>query len=664
MKPYILIPWLLMVVPVVGAEPAKPAAPPILSLAPAEPSFLLYLDKPADLLNLASMLAGDCQGRTPLTPAAAIFGGPTMVAVVGTPLTGPQMRIEFATRLTVDEAEFFRRLDEDVFGMLRELEPASATAGVSEAGPLRVIRLPGPMPIGLLTGVKDGVVYASTRKSDVDTWLAGGEMEPRFVGTDAYARLVGRPGVSTDAVFYLDYRPFHPLLKQEARSEGADALFDLLGLDRVQAAALTVSWQSDQELRARVTVGLDEGVGGLPEMLVPRNGKAEITRLVPSGYTGFVRGAFCSAADSLDQVNALLDGIDPAIAAEFREECAEWRTDLGFDPHQDFLGNLVDEWLVALKVGMDGPENWVAAVRLAEPIKFTQQLGALTQAYDLPFASQTYEGVIIQTPVAGSGPSFGMAVVNDYLVIGQDGKAIQTVVDAQVDGQSFANSPGMTTVMKSLPQEPCKLAYVDLAGLLRLAQAQPEFESEVPAGIRTAIEQIAASDAGLGCTLSSGVDTLTLDLVIRAPGVKSVRDVMVQSIGESLQASREQARRAISAANIRGIVTSCIIYSNEHKGQWPATLSELVRQGMLTERQFIAPYEQGPIVLTADTVDRMGSYLYRSGVSTQTAPTEAVLCERELRDGGLNVAFADGHVEWVTGERAEQILSEMVRVAR
>jgi len=664
MKPYILIAWLMMVIPATGAEPAKPEAPPILSLAPADPSFLLYLDKPSDLLSLVSMLAGDCQGRTPLTPAAAIFGGPTMVAVVGTPLTGPEMRIEFATRLTVDEAEFFRRLDEEVFGMLRELEPASATAGVSEAGPLRVIRLPGPMPIGLLTGVKDGVVYASTRKSDVDAWLAGGEMGPRFVGTDAYTRLVAQPGTSTDALFYVDYKPFHPLLEQEARSEGVEAFVNLLELNRVQGAALTVSWQSDEEIRARVTVGLDEGVGGLPEMLAPRNGKAEITRLVPSDYACFVRGAFCSAADSLDQVNALLDSVDPAIAAEFREECAEWRTDLGFDPHQDFLGNLVDEWLLALKVGMDGPENWVAAVRLAEPIKFTQQLGALTQAYDLLFESQTYEGVVIQTPVAASTPPFALAVVDGYLVIGRDGQALQAVVDARVDGQAFVQLPGMTALMKSLPQESSRLACVDLAGLLRLAQAQPEFESEVPAGIRTAVQQIVASEAGMGCTLSSGNDALTLDLVIRAPGVKSVRDVMVQSIGESLQASREQARRAISAANLRGIVTSCLIYSNDHKGQWPATLGDLVREGLVTENQFLAPYEQGPIVLTADTVDRMGSYLYHSGVTSKTAPSDAVICERELRDGGLNVGFADGHVEWVTGARAEQLLAEIQRNAR
>jgi len=41
-----------------------------------------------------------------------------------------------------------------------------------------------------------------------------------------------------------------------------------------------------------------------------------------------------------------------------------------------------------------------------------------------------------------------------------------------------------------------------------------------------------------------------------------------------------------------------------------------------------------------------------------------VICERELRDGGLFVVFADGHVEWVLGPEAERLLAQMQQDAR
>ena len=148
------------------------------------------------------------------------------------------------------------------------------------------------------------------------------------------------------------------------------------------------------------------------------------------------------------------------------------------------------------------------------------------------------------------------------------------------------------------------------------------------------------------------------DAVLNDAMGSDARRVLWQSFTASLGASREQAKRLVSAANVKGIVVSCLIHANEHKGAWPDAVSQLVQNGSCALDQFDSPFRDQTIMLTVDNVDRESYYLYRPG--TGLDPREVVVCERELRGGGANFAYADGHVEWVEGERAVQLLAKAV----
>ena len=139
------------------------------------------------------------------------------------------------------------------------------------------------------------------------------------------------------------------------------------------------------------------------------------------------------------------------------------------------------------------------------------------------------------------------------------------------------------------------------------------------------------------------------------------RRVLWDSLTASIGASREQSKRLVSAANVKGIVISCLIHANEHKGAWPDAVSQLVRDGSCALGHFDSPFRDQTTMLTVDNVDRESYYLYRPG--TGLDPREVVVCERELRGGGANFAYADGHVEWVEGERAVQLLAKMRQLA-
>lgn len=112
--------------------------------------------------------------------------------------------------------------------------------------------------------------------------------------------------------------------------------------------------------------------------------------------------------------------------------------------------------------------------------------------------------------------------------------------------------------------------------------------------------------------------------------------------------SRALAKRLVSAANLKYIGTSCLIYAHEHDGPFPPDLQTLVDEGSITSAQLKSPkHEPG-----------RECYVYVAGQNNGSDPGNVLAYERlDLNDGdGVNVLFVDGSVRFVPMDEFERLL--------
>lgn len=136
-------------------------------------------------------------------------------------------------------------------------------------------------------------------------------------------------------------------------------------------------------------------------------------------------------------------------------------------------------------------------------------------------------------------------------------------------------------------------------------------------------------------------DQLVLQLN-QAQMVLLIRD----AVSPATQKARGQARRAVSAANISGMLKACYMWAADHQGMFPPDLQTLVKGNMLPPRILVSPLRP--------ELGQAGYIYVRPGVpeaKLEHADEQIVVYEAHERFGeGVNVGFADGHVQWIADE--------------
>jgi prepilin-type processing-associated H-X9-DG protein len=135
---------------------------------------------------------------------------------------------------------------------------------------------------------------------------------------------------------------------------------------------------------------------------------------------------------------------------------------------------------------------------------------------------------------------------------------------------------------------------------------------------------------------------------------KDIKQAAV-AMKEPLGRARQVALRVRSASNIRQILQVCMLHSNDNKGVWPADMKELEKSmakfGGPNSKQVLTN-PQKPTVQPA--------YVYIKPAKKQPDPQTVVVYESHKDFGdGINVGFADGHVEWVSQKQQfDQMLAK------
>lgn len=133
--------------------------------------------------------------------------------------------------------------------------------------------------------------------------------------------------------------------------------------------------------------------------------------------------------------------------------------------------------------------------------------------------------------------------------------------------------------------------------------------------------------------------------------------------------ARENTNRVKCASNERRICRGILMYSSDHKGQYPPDLGSLISGGFLTADVFVCPTGSTKVPPAirgaakdeqAAWVNEHADYVYHGKglLANKAMPETPVISEREGNHGpaGMNIGFADGHVELVNAARAKQLI--------
>jgi prepilin-type processing-associated H-X9-DG protein len=133
--------------------------------------------------------------------------------------------------------------------------------------------------------------------------------------------------------------------------------------------------------------------------------------------------------------------------------------------------------------------------------------------------------------------------------------------------------------------------------------------------------------------------------LVLALDAKQLNQVAV-AMREPLMRARQTAMRVQSASNIRQMLQACLLHANENKGQYPADLKalEAAMAKFMPEPAMVKRIMTNPA-----KPEIQPAYVYIKPAKGNAAPAETVVIYESHKDfgDGINVGFADGHVEFV-----------------
>ncbi len=393
-----------------------------------------------------------------------------------------------------------------------------------------------------------------------------------------------------------------------------------------------------------------------------------------------VRWAFASrlASTSLyDDLRSFVISLNPEEKGNIEELEAEIHEALGIHLGRDFLDLIGDTVIV-----FDAPEDGgflvtgiTVAFKTSDSTKFGQSLRTIVEEiaeetkgeFDVSVAALDHRAHRIEFVNAVGAPvpvAPAWAAHNDWMIVGLYPQVVRNTINRLLDANpktdSILANPDFVRGRKHIGPLGASLSFMDSKSgaeegysvVLPLAQTglaiwQGEGGSLNVGALpsRTALTKHLFSDlSNARCDSQGMLYTSYGPLPFPVPALGSngsagTTAMLVSVLLPSLARARELSKRLVSQSNMRGIVTSCTIYANDHDGQWPPNLQTLVDEGAFTADMLKSPKHQRG----------RDCYVYIAGQTEAGDYRNVVLYERrELNDGeGVNVAFLDGHVEFM-----------------
>lgn len=663
--------------PATASDPAKQINR-VYHSVPVDAFFVAYVRDIDEALTqplLQPIFQEAPEAKPVFTALTDAFDGPFAISISGTPIMPFLWRFAILTQTNLDDATFSERLG--TLATAWNASPLSVMGSLTYvAGEVDRILFAGPASFSVDVIHRDDLIIATTLVG-FDQWLQTAPPEGLFANKAEWGRMNDGLSLAPAAFAYLDLRAIVPLAMMPL-GNSLPKLYDALQLANVQGAALIIGQtppvvitpdekiaqesnankkpskskdkseepQTESKSVVRLALSVKNDVPGPWHLIAADPITPTLTTAYPADTTIFLHSSMSSAAGLMDDVLAFQKTIDTVITDEYAQERADFKRDVGFDPHSDFLANLSGEWAFGGKLGEHGIEQPLFTARIADEDRFRAQLRSLRDYFKLQTTITTYRGVNIETAERNAG-NFSFAMAKKTLLISSEPQAVADAIDALLDKKNLSQSRDFVAASKHISEPTAKFGYVDLRAVNELVR------SAIPTPkVRDSLTR-AAAKGDLVTTVVPRNGAITADFYVDM----ELGTAATHAICDSLQEVQKQSARTVSMANMRGIVMSCIIYAHENKNQWPASLDVLVNDGSIVRDVLIDPYEKRDAAGTIETF-----YVYRPVTnpgSVKEPAKEVVLAESKIREGGACFAYMDGHVEYITGQQAERLLVMM-----
>lgn len=631
-------------------EPAKRCE--ILQFAPADAWLIAYTAKGEDAFRhpvIEQLTGGREQSSILARTLAATFDGPTMLTVRGTPMNPFSWRITLAARTSLDRSALFGRLQASLLPAWNR-SPVAEQIGrlqFAEDSEHGYLTLSGPLPMTLTVIMRNGVMLGFSGPESVDDWVNEMDTATAFVDTDEFQRLNANRDGPLGTLVYANLRGLVPLFAPQL-NRAIPKLYQALQLDTIQCAAVIGSG-SLRPGPLRLAVGVSEINPGLVRLLASAPSAVTLARAFPADATFFFQSSYKRASDVMDDLMAFAGSIDQVIVDEYVQERAEFKREIGLEPHSEILANFVGGWAFGARVEHDGVRDKLLALRIGSLEKLKAHLRILRLKFQLETKTTLYRNITIKRAERSLG-RISYAVVAGLLLASEEEQTMLRAIDAVLDGTGLDHASGFQAIRTRFGSKASKFLYFNLAEL-----ASRSLESGEDAPI-PGLDKIAESGTTVGLAVVPHDRMIAFELLSSDDKSEAFTSVIFGSIWASLDQARYQSQQLVSASNVKGMLVACKIYANEHKHQWPPNLKVLVVDGSITPNVLQSPYP-----------DRLpngsGSfYLYRrigDESTIKNASQEVVISEPGIHGGGAVFGFVDGHSEWIASPRADELLAIM-----
>lgn len=482
--------------------------------------------------------------------------------------------------------------------------------------------------------------------------------------------------------------------------EGWPAARDALGLAGLKRVSFAMGFD-----------GKDWGTHAFIEAPAPRKGLMSMMDSEP--VSDDVLGAIPSAATMagvarldlgglFDAVRATVGKIDANAGEQMDEAVAQVNEMLSLDVRQDILEPLGDEWAyyIAPEITGRGPLGVVIVNRLGDAGKAQAASDKLQELANQVIGGMAPPDMKVSFKQAKLGDATvqylatpfvtpAWSIQNNSLYIGLYPQIVAGAAGhVSREGKSILDNEAFAALRKRLGDKQAtafqfydlpKTAPTNYQGMLLLSSfgkfgdllgvdtppllmppMQTLLEHVSVAGSVTWVDEAGWHFRGVtpfpGGTVVASETAGAMDVQTSA--------LLVSILLPSLNAAREQANRVQSAANLRQIGMGSMMYANEHKGKLPPDLGEILAMGDILPEAFVNP-RTGTVVPPGlqgeelkEWVDESSDYVYVGAGKDLRATADTVIAyERPGSDPeGLNILFADGHVEWQDMPQAMQTI--------
>lgn len=474
------------------------------------------------------------------------------------------------------------------------------------------------------------------------------------------------------------------------------ATIDALGLNALTQMVAVGGFNDAGGWSAEAFVGINGPHKGIITLMDPGPLSKDALNSVPKDAAAFAVWKMDLGKMYTEARNAI-GVVDPQTQKDFDTAMADVNGSIGLNIEKDILAPFGDEWaFYRAPLSDEGGNSPALVVRLKDGATLAKSLAKLEAMYNaIPGAPIKIEKITAAktevSTLAFLQYSIAWGVKGDYLYVSSlsgIGGAIRQVEDK---GPTVAENPDYKAAMARLPQnvQPSQISYCYPAKLypelrraaLGLLPVVRRMGVDIPMEILPEGADVAkfmppgamivwSAPDGLhsaGNSAFPGADMLGGQQM--GPAAAGMLVGMGSVALPAMARGRTDAGRSVDMANLRGISQSALVYAADHKDAMPDDLARLVADGMISPRTLVSRRAGTPALEMTPELEQLAKsdfakfsdqvaqhcdYVYIAR-DTKSEVNAGVIVAYEKPSpataDGLNIAYQDGHVEFVAWSR-------------